>query len=263
MSESPTRKDSLEWLAAQAVERTEPVRLLEREDVVQLYHRPTGKVELHVRPPKPRCHTVYTIADFALAVARWHSAAGVIFHNQDQLMYVLNDEDRRDRVVMPLLQSELFRLLCDLKDKQFDQRGFVRLLRYELAGCIPAQLVTAIAKIEVITNTAQRSEINPGRERGTREFAADLTSSGEIPDKVSLSLRAYTTPELDELITVDCGLEYTLPPQVVSFRLRPLPDEIDLVLRHLQGVLRASLQEALRTVFGEEHGGPTVLYGTV
>lgn len=263
MSSELTEK-SLQWLADQTGRSLDPIKLLDRKDKVVLYNRAAGTVGTVELPSDPRRYRVLTIEDFAAACYRWRGDHGVVFHADQEVVYLLDDTDRRERVVLPLEYTATFAIVAQLQDKQFDQRGFLRLLRFDLADVIPPNLVSAIQKIEVVTSGNQRSEITPGRERGTREFAADLTASGEIPDRVECVVPVYQTPGLDVPVQIKFALEYTLPPQPVTFRFAPVGDELQRVLRAQQGVLRALLEAAIDGAFdGDESQSlqPTILFG--
>jgi hypothetical protein len=151
----------------------------------------------------------------------------------------------------------------ELEKQAFDQRNFLRLLRYDLASIIPSSLVSAIQKIEVVTSGSQRSEVSPGRERGTREFAADLQASGEIPERVTCELPVYLIHGLDFKVPITFGLDYTLPPGPVHFNFRPLPDEIEKTTQQLQGEFHRLLLETVSAESAEDDPDPVVpvMYG--
>jgi hypothetical protein len=235
----------MELLGQWKAKTLEPIVVLDREDRKMFVSRDTLNAIEHVLPPTPARHTVYTLDDFVTSAERWASKSSVVFHNEQGAVLVLDDHNRRESVTMPLSTTAVWEKVLALREQVFDQRGFLRLLRYDLASIVPGSLVTAIQKIEVVTSSQQRSEINPGRERGTREFAADLASSGEIPERVTCSLPVYLLPGLDQQVPITFALEYTLPPGPVSFIFRPLPDEVERTLQQLQGELHRMLVDAL------------------
>lgn len=252
-------REALQWLAELKAAAIEPTKLLDRADRVILWTH-DGQIYDHELPAPPRNHTVHTIDAFARACLRWKRGdKSVIFHDENMAVFVAEDDDRRARVLLPLPFSELFARVLELRQGQpLEQREFLRLLRHDLIGACPVGLATAIQKIEVVTTAGQRSEINPGRERGTREFAADLQASGEIPEVVTLSVPVYSMPGLDSLTPIRCSLEYTLPPRTVQFVLRPLPDETMRAVDSAQACLHTLLEslvsedgESIDVFFGE------------
>lgn len=252
-------REALQWLGDLRTAALEPIKLGDRADKKVFLGR-DGRVIEVAMPADRRFHRVNTIDDFAAAVKRWLTPTSVVFHSDTGAVFLVDDADRRDAVSLPLVTTDVWDRVLLLSDQQFDQRSFLKLLRHDLRAAIPPTLIPAIQKIEVVTNANQRSEVQPGRERGTREFAADLASSGEIPEQVTLRVSVYRLAGLDFALPVTCSLDYTLPPGPVTFSLRPLPDQIDGVLLTLQGEFHRLLVAAMN--FDEEQA-VDVLFGSV
>lgn len=251
----------MSWLAELKASALEPIRILDREDRKILLARDGNLIDVPI-PAAPAKHEVYTLDDFSRAVERWADQVSVVFHSDAGAVLVVDEECRRNVVTLPLRTTAVWDRILKLEEQCFDQRGFLRLLRFDLAAIIPHSLVAAIQKIEVVTSGSQRSEVSPGRERGTREFAADLQASGEIPDRVTCSVPVYLIPGLDHAVPITFGLDYTLPPGPVSFVFRPLPDEIERTEQQLQGELHRLLVESLvRECEDEDAWSIPVLYG--
>jgi hypothetical protein len=248
-------REALQYLGDLRAAALEPIKLLDRADKKCFLMRDGTAVEVEI-PPMPRAHRVNTIGDFAVAVQRWRKERSVVFHNEDGAVFLVDDASRLDTVLLPLPITEVWQQILELDKQTYDQRSFLRLLRHDLAGVIPPTLVSAIQKIEVVTSGNQRSEIQPGRERGTREFAADLAASGSIPEQVTCEVPVYRLPGLDYPVPIRFSLEYTLPPGPVTFLFRPLPDEAERCLLGLQSELHRMLVEA----FAEQP--IDVLYGS-
>ena len=258
-------REAFEWIADRVQEASKPIEVRRREDEI-VYLLASGEEKRVFLSAPRRCHTVRTIEDFGAACERWaesEALGGVVFHNDAKVVLVCDDTDRHDVVVMPLEETDVFRIFRNLAQPSFPamgQREFLRMLRRDLRRTIPPSLINAIAKIEVVSNGQSRTEINPGRERGTREFAADLASEA-IPETVECRVPLYRFPGMDQPWPIVCSLEYTLPPHQVEFRFSPLADEIDNVLRAAQMQLHGLLVDALQGRSGCED--LDVLYGTL
>lgn len=192
-------------------------------------------------PPPNRNHKVRTLEGLLLAVERY-GTDGALWHDQGSITLVTNDCDRREFVTMPLTLSEHWKIVSAL-GTPLTQRDFVRLLRHDLRGCVPDTLLPAVAKIEVATSSGQRNEINPGRERGSREFAVELATSGEIPEHFTAMVNVYANEGLRQLRPIICSLDYSLPPAQVAFVVKPLPDQLELALQDAQRELHEYLTE--------------------
>jgi len=254
-------REAMQWLADLKAAALEPIRILDREDK-KIFLAPDGQLTEVQIPAGPFRHEVYTLDDFAAAVDRWSGQKSVVFHDERGAVLVVDDSCRRDAVTLPLRTTAVWKRILQLENQVFDQRGFLRLLRFDLASIIPGSLVSAIQKIEVVTSGSQRTEMSPGRERGTREFAADLQASGEIPERVTCQLPVYLLEGLNYGVPVTFGLDYTLPPCPVSFVFRPLPDEIERTLLQMQGDFHRLLVESIHANLAEEDPLVPVLYGS-
>lgn len=251
----------MSWLAELKATALEPIRILDREDLKIFLGRDGNMTEIPI-PAAPATHEVFTLDDFACAVDRWSGQKSVVFHNESGAVFVVDHSCRRSTVTLPLRTTAVWTRILRLPEEHFDQRGFLKLLRFDLASIIPASLVSAIQKIEVVTSGGQRSEMSPGRERGTREFAADLRSSGEIPEHETCLVPVYLIPELHDPVPITFALDYTLPPGPVSFAFRPLPDQIEKTIQQLQVELHRLLVALLHGETAEEDGAViSVLYG--
>lgn len=244
--------EALRWLESNVTAAGMPLKIHEREDRVIYLYRDGKQVTVPIDPPR-RSHQVETIDDFVVAVRRWaerdeNGNGAVVFHNHRGVMLICNDGDRRDVVTLPLQLTEVADVFVQLDkatDKAFDQRTFLKLLRRDLRRVIPESLITAISTVEIVSSGQGRTEINPGRERGTREFAADLASE-KIPDLVECRVPLYRVPGMDDPYPITCSLDYTLPPRPVEFSFRPLADEMETVFRAAQQQLHGLLCEALQ-----------------
>lgn len=254
-------REALDWLKERVDKSQTPIEVSKRDDRV-IYLYPDGREVTVAIDPKRRFHNVHTVDDFVAACSRWGTSGGggVVFHDEKRVVLLCDDDDRRDVVVLPLLRTDVVKVFerLDAEPQAFDQRTFLRLLRRDLRNTIPAVLITAISNIEIVSAGNGKSEINPGRERGTREFAADLASE-KIPDVVTCNVPLYQVRDLDTPWPIVCHLEYTLPPRPIEFVFRPMADEVAKAFRKSQEMLHELLCDLLSEADGCSE--ITVLYG--
>lgn len=238
-------REALQWMEGLVVGAQTPIEIAKRDGRITYLFRDGREVKVDYDPPNRR-HKVETLEDFAKACSRWRTEKSVVFHNLGSVVLLIDDEERRSTVTLKLQVTEVAKVLQKLDESEsaMAQRTFLRLLRRDLRYVVPASLITAISNIEVISNSQSKSEINPGRERGTREFAADLASE-KIPDLVTCQVPLYQLPGLERPFPVQCSLDYTLPPHPVEFAFRPLADELDNAFRAAQQLLQGMLIEEL------------------
>lgn len=238
-------KSLFEAICQKQLEAVKPLAI-EVADPFAKYFFHDGKFARVEVPPAARKHTVFTLDDLIASVKHHNDVLqiGSVWHDRTKVVFVIDDRDRRETVTLPLTTSEHWEILSKLPPA-LTQRDFVRLLRHELAGCVPETLLPAIAKIEVATSSGQRNEINPGRERGSREFAVDLANSGEIPEHFYCQVSVYATAGLRQPRRIKMSLDYSLPPAQVTFQVAPLPDEMEIAMQDAEAELHKLLSESV------------------
>lgn len=252
------------WMKSQAAAKSE-------RTVTELYAGrdgrtvilPSGDTQKIYYDPPARDHECEHLEDFIETTKRFAAAGKPISTwidtKQKAITALLDDSanSQRDETITYRLQTtERWRTVTKLAEKSYDQRAFIRLLRIELAGAIPDSLRPKISKLDFVTTAGIRTDIQPGRERGTREFAADLAQSGEIPEDIAITVPVFIDPLIDQHYTIRAALEYSVPPNTLEFRLTPLPDEIEKAWQAAIFRLKATLDENLA-------GGDTVIPVTI
>jgi hypothetical protein len=236
-------KDFLEliWNKADAAVRPKELEIADPRNKHFLMGENHFTVEV---PPAPRRHVITTLPDLLDAV-KAYGDQGTLWHNDRQITLVIDDDDRRETVTMPLVLSQHWLIVSKLGE-YLTQQSFLKLLRTDLAGVVPDSLRPAISRIEVATSSGQKNEINPGRERGSREFACDLANSSEIPETFQATLSVYANAGLRQTRSVKLSLDYTLPPKEITFSVRALPDELEIAMQNAQAELHELLVQAVK-----------------
>lgn len=213
-------------------------------------------------PSPPRNHVVQSLESFVLTTHRYGrsnydetgAVATSLWHNHKALIAVLDDvDDRYDTVTLPLVYSETYAWLMESGRKQFDQRSFVTVLKTILYGCVSDSLLPMIRKVEVASASKMQSEISHGRERGTKEFAAEMANAASIPEIVVVSCRVYDAVDISLTVNVKCSLDIKLPEMEIRFI--PLPNELTRVVAETQ----AFIHDRLVSEWGN---ADSVFYGT-
>lgn len=212
-------------------------------------------------PAPPRSHIVQSLDSFVQSAKRYGTAHAAtenhstsLWHNHKSLIAVLDDvDDRYDTVTLPLVYSETYAWLMEVGKKQFDQRNFVSALKTILIGCVSESLLPAIRKVEVASASKMQSEIAHGRERGTKEFAAEMANAANIPEIVSVACRVYDAVDIAFSVNVRCSLDIKLPEMEIRFV--PLPNELTKAVADTQEYIHNRL-----VTEWEDH--ESVFYGT-
>jgi hypothetical protein len=204
-------------------------------------------------PAPLRNHTVDHIDDFIAAANRW-GTAGVVFHSPAQIVLVVNDDDRRDLVGMKLVESDCFKFLRKVGNAGIDHKQFVAHLKTILFEKAPDGLLPIVRKLEASTATKVSSEFQQGRERGTKEFQAELVGSSELPELVPVMTSVYSNAGLRIAQRIRCTLDVELPQ--LLFKMAPLPDALNLAVEEAQLTIHGILKEGLEEGIDVFHGAP-------
>lgn len=262
-------KEMLEYLTNQSLKGAKAERL-DTGNPRLLAHNIGGTVHTIVIEPPVRGSAVGSINDFVQACERyaitskdedeaglggsvWLDAVG----DGAAIVLVIDDDDTLDRVTLPLEFTQRFVSLKNLGSGFINQAQIVRRLAHDMQGVFPDTFVNALKRIQATQSGSSAGEVSLGRERGTREFQAELVNASELPEYPLGVVQVFygVEPEICPPQRVQCSLALQLPPKVAEtmFQLTPLPNELDnAVLQSLQaiaGELRASLKEYGLPVF--------------
>ena len=250
--------DALMYLSAQATSAAAPQRV-ETDDPWSVTYAVNGRLEKVDKPSRPRAHKPGDL-DALIALAN-HLAedpenAPVVWHDADAVVVVVNDHDRVERATLSLEKSDVFARLERLAagKEKFDQKAFVRLLRIELAGTLdPVVLLNPVRRVKFLTESTASGTVRTGAESMGREISSRVEADGEPPEDVTLSAPVYKTPGLRAAYPVRCSVE--VDPGEGTFRLLPLPDELERVKGMAVAAVAAALAEGLKGV-PAYHGKP-------
>lgn len=213
-----------------------------------------GKITHFDVTPDVRGHTVDSVEDLIAAASRWNTKP-VIWISGESVILIADDDDRRDRVTLPLHKSHQFATLVKLtQSPKLAQDQILRLLRIDLPGAAgAAELVAAVRKIKWRTGASGESTITHGSESLGKSIEAEVTGAGNIPDSLTATCPVYRNPgEREYTVTVLLDLEIIAHEQ--KFRLCPLPDELERVTEAALAGIRDRIEGELNDA--------AIFYGT-
>ncbi len=219
---------------------------------------PDGTTSLLSADPPPRNHQasdLETVARWASAgagpVAVWYSRAGVVA--------LLNDETRRDRVSLKLTLSPQMKTIMalDVKAPAYDQKAFIRLLRIDLAGCLPSpNLLQAVRTLKFSVLRGVEGEVQHGKESIGRALKAELVGANALPEDVILRLPPWEGVVAAH-VEIACAVE--IDPVGERPQLIPFPGQVERAVRAAEADLGSQLRELLAEVGASE--SVSVSYG--
>jgi hypothetical protein len=223
-------KDAIETLFGYGKQSVKPTVLeIPNTPGKRILITPAGEKEIDI-PRSKRQMQLETLQSFVDACKTYRDGPNSsIWVTPERITMVVDENtDHTDSVVMELQYSQSAQILFDAdlrKGAKLTQRQFVTLLRNELFGQVPGSLLEKISKIEASSGSKTTSEASHGRDKGTREYQAEIVGSAELPEqfRVSFPLFGNVRTEKSE---VECSL--SVDPNTLEFTIRPLPEEMTI-----------------------------------
>ncbi len=138
-----------------------------------------------------------------------------IYHWPGCVLQLDQEDAQRRRVgrILRLRPTVVAQRIADQVEsrKKMPQRQALEWLR-DLGDNVPGTVLDAVAKVAATTLTKTESTIHPGRDRGLREFAADLAGADSIPDEFRFVFGVYAG--FNYAGTLRIKLRYELHPEV-------------------------------------------------
>lgn len=206
-------------------------------------------------PPAFRSHEVYTLFD--LIAAAKHEAfcvAPTIWHNDEGVILLLNDHDRREQVTLSLELSPAFTSLAKLGAEVaagdhtgFEPKALATFLRRNLAGTLyDRRFVENLRKLKWKTQEELRQQFGAGKESIGKDIEAELQADVPIPEELTIEVPVYTNPDEDDKFTVRCLVDVDAFTKRINFL--PEPGSLEAAMQAKQKDIRERLDAELPKV---------------
>lgn len=218
-----------------------------------------GLKEFRELPPKHRNHTakdldsLLDLADHKCAFGEDAKPNSIIWHSEEAIVVVLDDETRRDFATMALTYSTAYAALRALATgKTYDQRSFVRLLRTSLADCVPPDLIASIQRLKFSKSESGESNIEHGQSTLGRQVEKSVTGASNIPESFVVQTSVYSNVLQDQTVDVRVAIDIDLEEH--NFTLSIIGDDLSKSMLETQEALSERLAEGndqRRVLFGK------------
>lgn len=244
-------KDALALLGDYAVEANKSETVFENRSSKSIRYA-DGTIQEFRKDFPDRRHTVGTLVDLIALANRFkdEGETPVVWYGPKAVLLVINDSGyRNDTAMLALSESTLFRSIKALDPRSwYDAKAFVRLLRVDLFGALdPATLLAAVKKVKFESGSKTTAENSRVKESLGREISAQVSAASELPEYVTLTTPAYTTPGVETSVGIRAAVE--VDPHKEQFQLVVLPDEVSLayeaVMSAVADKLRGSLKDGI------------------
>lgn len=205
--------------------------------------------------PKPRESKVDSVADLCAAALSYGKSTPSVWIAGESVVLIADDDDRRDRVTLPLRRTEQWKKIRHLQGNPvIDQPGLIQLLRVDLPGVVGREgLLPTVRALKFKQSSEGTANIQHGNESLGRMIENQITGAGDIPEQLEVLVPLYDNPGLaGETQSVMLDLDIVAAKE--HFRLRPLPHTLEAAQNAALESIREEIQQALT--------GVRVFYGT-
>lgn len=223
-------------------EQPHVVRIAEDPERILIYH---GEKESIVDVGRHRDHYVATLDDLLRAVTRWNQK-GTIWHNDEDITFLLDDSTRLDCVTLRLTKTEQYETLGRLAKQAhgLDQRKMIRLLRHDLAntGADVERLLALIRIVEFKRRSDGAASLQHGKESLGRSVEAAVSAAEDIPELVRVSIAVYQ--EIGSFpVDVPCTVDVDSTSE--TFAITPQPGSLREVVDECQYFVHTYIKDHL------------------
>ncbi len=205
-----------------------------------------GELKLvHAEPPY-RQHQAGDLSAVVEFAKRFAENTPVIWYHRDKVVCVIDDNNRRDAVTLPLdLSVQVLTLRQWEKNQPYlPQATAVLTLRTVFESCLgmAGGLIDVLRKVKFRTTADGSGEVQHGKASVGRAIESEITGAGAIPEYVAFDVPIFGNA-LAHRGTIRCALEPN--PAAGSVAFIPLPGEIEKAVAKAEGEIRDDLGELL------------------
>lgn len=202
-------------------------------------------------PPSRIAHEVLSLEDLITYARRCEEAEDAdeptprsVWHNPAEVVLLLDDSDRRDRVTFHLQKTPALLTLEALEAQDIGwicQQAFVRLLKIDF-GVNPA-IVAAFRTLDFKRGDATHADVQHGRETLGKSVEAAVQGTAAIPEDLMIPLSLYRSVGEAAVYHIRCAVEINSVQGL--FKLTPFPGELDAMVQAHQATIHDRLSRSL------------------
>ena len=210
----------------------------------------------------PREHIVKSVDEIVSLAKRFNEEIGEhvvssVWFSESKVTLLIDDDGKRANTVdFHLETSDVFTKLIALSKhtQPVDQKEFIRLLRVDLAGTLePVALLEKVRTIKFSTTQDVASVKKAQSESLGKEIRSKVeTDAGALPEEITLMAPVFKSFGMRRPVPIRCAVEVF--PTDGTFRLKPLPDEIEKAqqeaVRRIAERLVTELPESVPAYYG-------------
>ena len=195
--------------------------------------------------PPVRQHEAYSLAAFTAALARYGTeGATAIWHDDDEVVGVLDDADRRERITFTLQKTSAWKVVEEMAGgRSYSQPDLVRILRTVLGKCAPASVLAAVRDVKWTRREGADGAITATSHSLGKSVEMAVTGAEHVPEEFEICCAVYGGEFEEQTQTVRAALDAVHAEQ--KFRLTIMEDGAERAMAAMLGVVEAELRKLL------------------
>lgn len=205
-----------------------------------------GNAEPFEHDPPIRKHAVSDM-DSAIAFAKRYAATCAVWHSEDKVCVLVDDQWREDAITFTLDKSSAWTAAMALgkPQTQGDLLDAFRTDLKDVVGESHPELISLFTNVKFKRRDDSGAVIDHGRESLGRELERTVTGTDKLPEEITLMLRPYVAIESESAVRLALKVDY----QNEKFRFRPVGDDVQAAIDAAQDVIRERFSGVTEKVY--------------
>jgi hypothetical protein len=199
--------------------KAEAAQVLNIQDPDNYHIRLGDKIMTIARPAESRQHRVYDVPSFCATVDTFEETACSVWHSHGQIVAILGDATRRDRVTLGLDESAQLMALRDYDGKPLDQRSFCSMLKLRLD--IPETFVGQFRRLDWRHEKEASGTADRGKDRMGISISDEVNGVADLADSLVLEIPIYDLANLPYRYKIACHIEIDAAQQKLAVVSKP------------------------------------------
>lgn len=254
------KRDAMELLLQVGAKQNKPELVpVPNSNKQRVFHNGVELSPILADPPL-RKFKADSLESFVDAMQQFAESGPTVFHNRNEIVGLLDSDDRREYVNLSLSAHEQFKSLVNVKPMSPPE--LVRWLKVSMYEAVPSEFYLAFTKIDFKRRNDGSFDTVKNRESLGRQVEAEVVGTNDLPDEINVHIPVYAEH--------GCRMRYNVKvfiipdPQNERFLVVLPPGAIEQVIDEAQATLQDALYEGLGRGQQESAGdGETVRQTTV
>lgn len=243
--------DAIQKIATLAT-KANGIEVVEHKATGETFIRRGNDFETLDRPALDRNGSLHGLDDLIVAALDGTMVTNPeVFHDNNEIVLILDRSDGHERMTMPLTQTNRFEKLINMQggvNSQIAPRNLIRMLRFELSDTGIDHVIAGLRKLDFTRKSDGRSDIEHGKESLGKSVEAAVQQADNIPEEFDIEVPIYSNAGLRDLSTVRIKMGIYIDVFEQMIELSPLADEMEKALVTAQRAIGEYLRSKLQAV---------------